>query len=106
MARFVSSVRARNPKKTAKTGGSVAQNSSESKDTARKVAGGAALSALIEPDGLPGRRINNDERQGQREVEELDVRESSASWSELTSIMRRLGAAASNYFADLVDEER
>ncbi len=45
-------------------------------------------------------------QEGQREVEELDVRESSASWSELASIMRRLGAAASNYFADLVDEER
>ncbi len=42
---FVSS--ARNPKKTAKTTGSVAQDSSESKDTARKVAGGAALGALI-----------------------------------------------------------
>jgi len=45
-------------------------------------------------------------QEGQRAVEELDVRESPASWSELASILRRLGTAASNYFADFVDQER
>ncbi len=44
-------------------------------------------------------------QEGQRAVEELDVRESPASWSDLASALNRLGAAASNHFGDLYVEK-
>jgi len=45
-------------------------------------------------------------QEGQREVEELDVRESPVSWSDLASTLNRLGAAATDYFAEMLDQER
>ena len=43
---------------------------------------------------------------GQRQVKELDVSASPASWSKLVSTLNRLAAAAGNYFVDFFDEER
>ena len=45
-------------------------------------------------------------QKGQRRVEELDVSESPASWSDLVTTLRRLGAAGSNLFGDFFEEKR
>jgi len=68
------------------------------------------VEATIEAEGLDsetGQRLGVViAQEGQREVEELDVRESPVSWSELASTLNRLGAAATNYFAEMLDQER
>ena len=60
------------------------------------------VEATIEAEGLDsetGARLGVlITQKGQRQVEELDVSESPASWSDLAITLKRLGAAASNSF--------